>query len=298
MRNFDLLVDSSSDLSLELVNEFGINLIPMTFTLGETDYQEDFWKSISPADFYSRAKSGEKSMTTQLNADAFMKYFSKSLEAGRDVLFICLSRGLSASYDNACIAAKDAMEKYPGRTVRAINSLGATLGHGLLTLMAAQKGDSGASVNEAADYIEDVKHKVFALFTVDDLMFLHKGGRLSRTAAVAGTMLGVKPVLWINPEGELKQLGKTRGRKAAIEMLADNMSKAMGNEKKLSFVCITHGDCPEDAEALKKILTQRFEIERVIINVLGAVIGAHSGPGTIALFFEGNMTRTSFSEQK
>lgn len=298
MRNFDLLVDSSSDLSRELIDEFNIKLIPMTFTLGDKDYQEDFWQSISPAEFYGRVKSGEKSMTTQINADVFVKFFSESLEKGRDVVFICLSRGLSASYDNACIAAKEMAEKYPGRTVRAVNSIGATLGHGVLTLLAAEKGDAGASADETADYLEEARHRVFDLFTVDDLMFLHKGGRLSRTAAVAGTMLGVKPVLWVNPDGELKQQSKTRGRKAAIEMLADNMAKTMKDKKSIRFVGISHGNCPEDAETLKKLITERFEIDRVIISMLGAVIGAHSGPGTLAMFYEGNMTRTEFAGLK
>ena len=298
MRSFDLLTDSSSDLPLDIVSEFNVKILPMTFTLNETDYQDDFWTSISPGEFYSRVKSGERSITTQIPGATFFQMFSESLEKGRDVLFVCLSRGLSASYDNACTAAAEAAEKFPDRTVRVINSISATLGHGLLTLMAAEMGDGGASANETADYLEVIRHRVFALFTVDDLMFLHKGGRLSRTAAVAGTMLGVKPVLWVNPEGELKQQGKARGRKASIEALANSMEKCIRPGKRLKLATISHGNCPDDAEYLKKIITERFHIERVIINILGSIIGAHAGPGTLALFFEGDMPRSEYAELK
>lgn len=296
MRSFDLLVDSSCDLPLDVVEEFDIHMVPMTFTLGGKDYTEDYWQSISPDEFYTRIKDGEKSLTTQITRESFFNLFSSYAQKGRDILFICISGKLSGTCESAVGAALDTMNAFPGRRVRIIDSILATMGHGLLALSAAQKGDSGLSVDETADYLDDVKHKHFAFFTVDDLMFLHAGGRLSRFSAIAGSLLGVKPLLWICPEGYLKLRDKKRGRKASLDSLVECMDKCVDPTKKYKFVTIAHGNCIEDGEYVKELVARRFNVERIILTMLGAVIGSHAGPGTVAMFFEGDITRSEFEK--
>jgi DegV family protein with EDD domain len=296
VRKFDLLVDSSCDLPLDIVEEFGINMVPMTFNLGGKDYTEDYWGSISPNEFYTRIKSGEKSSTTLLTREKCREIFSNCAEKGRDVLFICLSGKLSGTFDNAVGGAVDTMEAFPKCRVRVVDSMLATMGHGLLALSAATKGDSGLSVDEVADYLDEAKHRHYAFFTVDDLMFLHAGGRLSKFSAIAGSLLGVKPVLWMDPDGYLKLRDKTRGRKASLEWLVDCMGKCVKAGEKLNFVTIAHGNCAEDGEYVKELISKRFNVDKIILTMLGAVIGSHSGPGTLALFFEGGITRSEFEK--
>lgn len=296
LRNFDLLVDSSCDLSLELVNEFGIEILPMTFTLGGKDYVEDFWQSISPDEFYTRIKNGEKSLTSQVSRECFIDTFTPHVKNGRDVLFVCLSGKISGTYDSAVSASLDVMKKYPDRSIRVVDSINATIGNGLIALTAAVKGDEGHSVDQVADYLDEVKHKCYAFFTVDDLMFLHAGGRLSRFSAIAGSLLGVKPVLWVDPEGYLKLRDKRRGRKASLEWLVECMAKCVKPDAHLKFVTVAHGNCPEDGEYVKGLIEKRFNVDRVILVMLGAVIGSHAGPGTVAMFFEGDITRTEYDK--
>jgi len=296
MRNFNLLVDSSCDLPQDIVKEVDIHMVPMTFNLGGKDYTEDYWQSITPDEFYTRIKNGEKSSTTLLTREKCRELFSSHAEKGKDVLFICISGKLSGTFDNAVGGAVDTMEAYPERRVRVVDSILATMGHGLLALSAAMKGDSGLSVDEAANYLDEAKHKHYAFFTVDDLMFLHAGGRLSKISAIAGSLLGVKPVLWMDPEGFLKLRDKTRGRKASLEWLVDCMAKCVEPEKKLDYVTIAHGNCIADGEYVKELVEKRFNVGRVVLTMLGAVIGSHSGPGTLALFFEGGITRSEFEK--
>jgi DegV family protein with EDD domain len=269
----------------------------MTFNLGGKDYTEDYWGSISPDEFYTRIKSGEKSSTTLLTREKCRELFSSHAEKGRDVLFICISGKLSGTYDCAVGGAEDTMSEYPDRKVRVVDSILATMGHGLLALTAVLKGDSGLDVDEVADYLDEVKHKHYAFFTVDDLMFLHAGGRLSKFSAIAGSLLGVKPVLWMDPEGFLKLRDKTRGRKASLEWLVDCMGKCVESGTKLPFVTIAHGNCIEDGLYVKELVAKRFDVDKIVLTMLGAVIGSHSGPGTLALFFEGGITRSEFEEK-
>ncbi|MCL1819831.1 MAG: DegV family protein [Oscillospiraceae bacterium] len=298
MRAFELLTDSSCDLPREIVEEFGITMLPMSFTLGGQTYHEDYWASITPDEFYTRVKSGEKSMTTLFNREAFVKVFSDIAQKGRDIVLVCLSGNISGTYENAVGAAEDVAKSFPERRVRVVDSINATIGHGLLVLNAALKGDDGMNADETADYLEEVKHKTYAFFTVDDLMFLHAGGRLSKFSAIAGSMLGVKPVLWVDTEGSLKVSDKKRGRKASLEWLVECMAKCSDTSKKHKFVTIAHGNCKEDGEYVKKLVEERFDTERVILTMLGAVIGSHSGPGTLAMFFEGDIVRTEFENNK
>lgn len=297
MRNFDLLVDSSCDLTLEVVNEFNIHIVPMTFTLGGTDYTEDYWKSISPDEFYTRIKNGEKSLTTQITRESFINLFTSHVEKGRDVLFICLSGKISGTYEGALSASLEVMKDFPERIVRVVDSISATIGNGLIALTAAQKGDEGFSVDAVADYLDIVKHKCQAFFTVDDLMFLHAGGRLSRFSAIAGSLLGVKPVLWVDIEGFLKLRDKKRGRKASLDWLVECMAKCVKPDTHLNIVTVAHGNCLEDGEYVKELIEKRFNVDRVILVMLGAVIGSHAGPGTVAMFFEGDITRTEYDSK-
>lgn len=297
MRNFDLLVDSSCDLSLEVVTEFNINIVPMTFTLSGKDYTEDYWKSISPDEFYTRIKNGEKSLTTQITRESFINLFTSYVEKGRDILFICLSGKISGTYEGAVSASLEVMKNFPERVVRVVDSISATTGNGLIALTAAQRGDEGFSVDAVADYLDIVKHKCQAFFTVDDLMFLHAGGRLSRFSAIAGSLLGVKPVLWVDPEGYLKLRDKKRGRRASLDWLVECMAKCVKSDTHLNIVTVAHGNCLEDGEYVKGLIEKRFNVDRVILVMLGAVIGSHAGPGTVAMFFEGDISRAEYDKK-
>ena len=297
MRSFELLVDSSCDLPLDIVKELDIHVVPMSFTLGGQDYTEDFWQSISPAEFYTRVKGGEKSVTSQLTREGLTNLFSDYAKKGRDVLFICLSGKLSGTHDSAVGGAIDTKMAYPEASIRVVDSINATVWHGLLALNAAIKGDEGLGVEEVADYLEEVKHRHYAFFTVDDLMFLHAGGRLSRFSAIAGSLLGVKPVLWVCPEGSLKLKDKKRGRKASLDWLVECMGKCLDHGKRYKYVTIAHGNCIEDGKYVKELIEKSFNVERVILTMLGAVIGSHSGPGTLALFFEGEMGRIEYDKK-
>ncbi len=295
MRSFDILVDSSCDLPIETITEHALTVLPMSFTLGQDAYVEDYWQSLSADDFYNRLAAGETAVTSQISRGVFLDVFTEKAQKGLDSLFICLSSGISSTYANACGAATEIMEAYPDRKVLVVDSLNATLGEGLLTVLAAQKAATGASITQVFDYLEETKHRLFSLFTVDDLMFLHRGGRVSRISAVAGSVLGVKPMLWIAPDGTLKMQSKVRGRKASIDAFVSNMAKILQTGAVPNRVTICHGNCLAEAQQLKEMIARRFGIDDVIINLCGAVVGAHAGPNVIALFFESDRTRQDYT---
>ena len=209
-----------------------------------------------------------------------------ALAAGEDLLVMAFSSGLSTTYQSAVIAATDLAEKYPDRTIRVVDTLCASLGGGLLVYHACKKRDEGLQLDQLAQWVEENRLKLCHWFTVDDLMYLKRGGRVSAATALVGTVLKIKPVLHVDNEGHLINVSKVRGRKAAIEMLADKMVQtALPGEN--DFITICHGDCIEDAQYLAQLVKERCGVKEVFIGYTGAVIGSHSGPGTLALFFLG-----------
>lgn len=282
---FVLITDATCDLKEEYYKENNIEVLSMPFTLGETEYSNSF--SITPEDFYTALRQGTLSKTSQISPDTYKQTFEKVLSAGNDLLYLAFSSGLSGSYNNARLIAEELSEQYPDRKIRVVDTLAASLGEGLFVHLAQALRAAGKSADEVADWAEENKLHLCHMFTVDDLMHLHRGGRVSKTVAIAGSILGIKPVLHVDDEGHLVPMSKVRGRKQSLVALVNEMEKRIGDWKN-EVIAISHGDCIEDAEFVRDLIKERFGIKTSIINHIGTVIGTHSGPGTVALFFMGD----------
>ncbi|WP_295620708.1 DegV family protein [uncultured Intestinimonas sp.] len=285
MSDFTIVTDSSADLPAGLVQELGVEVIPLAFTIqGKTyrNYPDD--REMDPKAFYQMLRSGEVATTSAANAFEFTSTVEPILQAGRDVLILAFSSGLSTTCQSAQLAAQELSEKYPERKVYVVDTLAASLGQGLLVWLAAQEKNEGRDIEEVREWVEENKLRLCHWFTVDDLHFLKRGGRISAATAVVGSMLSIKPVLHVDDEGHLINVGKARGRAASLTALVDKMEETAID---VDTVFISHGDCLADAEKVKAMVEERFGTQKVVINHIGPVIGAHSGPGTLALFFLG-----------
>ncbi len=283
-----LLTDSCCDLSNEYLEQKGIDFIPLMYTIEGNDYYDDFSISMSAKEFYDKVRSGSMSKTSLINSQRYDDFFGKYLEAGDDIVYIGFSSALSGSYQSAVISAGELKEKYPDRKISVLDSKCASMGEGLLVHYAAEKLASGAEFDELVSYIENTKGTVCHWFTVDDLHHLKRGGRVSGVTATVGTLLSIKPVLHVDDEGALIPMSKSRGRGASLNALIKEMEKTVFDEGDGQTVMISHGDCIEDAQKVEELVKKKFpKVKDVIINVIGPVIGSHSGPGTVALFFLG-----------
>lgn len=285
MQDYVLFTDSTTDLSPALIEEMDAVVMPLSFTLNDKSYQNHpDGREMPMADFYTALRSGGVSTTSQLTMETLRKAFAPVLEQGKDVLYLAFSSGLSGTYQTACITAQDLMEEYPGRRVVCVDTLQASMGEGLLTFEAALLRKQGKSLDEVADYVRTQEQSYCAWFTVEDLMFLKRGGRVSGAAAVAGTLLGIKPVLHVDREGKLIPMEKVRGRRASLDALVKHYKD--GVLDKTGTVFISHGDCLADAQYVADKI-RAIGAGRIELNMIGPVIGAHSGPGTVALFYRG-----------
>jgi len=291
MSNFVVFTDSVADFSESYVKALNVEIIPFIFMLDNKEYyNHPDWRDLSVKDFYAALRAGKSASTTQVNQFRYMEVWEPHLQAGKDVLYICLSSALSKSYDQSMLAANEMREKYPERKIYTIDSKAASLGIGLLAYYAAKARDEGKSVDETAAYVENLVTKLHHWVMVDDLQHLRRGGRISGAKAFVGTMLNVKPILHITSEGKLTPLTKARGRTKALELLAKQMEDqkaAPANQP----IFISHSDVPELAEQLKAMITAKYGQREFIVNDIGPVIGAHTGPGTIALIFLGGERR-------
>ena len=288
MNDYVLLTDSSADLTDALVKELGVEVLPLSFTMRNKTYRN--WpdnREIDPKDFYRQLREGEMATTSAVNVSDFTETIEPHLKEGRDVLVVAFSSGLSATCHSAQIAAQELSEQYPERKVYVVDSLCASLGQGLLVWYAARMKNEGRGIGEVRDWLEENKLHLCHWFTVDDLHFLKRGGRISSATAVLGTMLSIKPVMHVDDEGRLIPVSKARGRKASLTALVDRM-EATAIDPAGQTVFISHGDCLEDAEFVAGEVRRRLGVETVHINYVGPVIGNHSGPGTMALFFLGS----------
>lgn len=288
MRDFVILTDVTCDLPQSYYEKNNIPVVPFMYTIDDVDYDGTFEHSLNPHLFYEKLKSGSMAKTAAVPPDTLCRFFEHALKAGKDVVYLGFSSGLSSTYQNACIARDEILLAYDGAVIRCVDSLCASLGQGLFVDLVLRKaGEPGIDANALADYAESVKQNVCHYFTVDDLHHLYRGGRVSKTAAIFGTMLGIKPVLHVDEEGHLIPIGKVRGRKASLDALVTKMgTKIEGQEN--PYVFISHGDCEKDAQYVAKQIKEKYNIKTKIINPIGPVIGTHSGPGTVALFFVGN----------
>lgn len=281
---FVIITDSASDLSPERAKEYGVSLIPLTLTVEGSEPIAD--TEADKKELYAELRAKKSATTSAINYEAALEAIGAEVGAGNDVLYIGFSSGLSSTASTGILVCKELSEQYPDRKVYGVDSLCASLGEGLLVYLAAKKRDSGASIEEVRDYVEDTKLHLCHWFTVDDLFFLKRGGRVSAATAVVGSMLSIKPVMHVDNEGHLINVGKARGRKASLEALVNKMAEtAIDPASQTVFIC--HGDCIEDAEYTANLIRERLGVSDIMIDYTGAVIGSHSGPGTLAIFFLG-----------
>ena len=283
--SYQIITDSSCDFTPEQYKQFHLNFVPLTI-MYKNEPHEDFLDEKSIKMVYDGLRNGETASTSAVNPDGWARAIEPVLAAGKDALVMAFSSGLSTTYQSAVIAAEDLKEKYPDRKVIVIDTLCAAHGQGLLVWYACRKRDEGLTLEEVAAWVEDNKLHLCHWFTVDDLMYLKRGGRVSATTALVGTMLNIKPVLHVDNAGKLINVSKSRGRKAAIEALAKKLGE-LGQGYDNETVFISHGDCEADAQTLAKIVKEKYGVKNVLIGYVGAVIGSHAGPGTLAFFFLG-----------
>ena len=287
MRDFVIMTDSCCDMTAQMAEELELKVLPLSLLMGEDTYRN--WldgREIGFHDFYERIRSGATATTSAISVGDFEEAMRPILEAGKDILYLGFSSGLSTTYQSSAIAADGLREEFPDAKIYTVDSLAASLGQGLFVYLCAQQKRAGKTIEEIRDYAEDIKLKVCHWFTVDDLNHLKRGGRISAATALFGTMLTIKPVLHVDDEGHLISVSKARGRKASLLALVDRMEKTAIDPKNQT-VFISHGDCEADAQFVADEVRRRFGTEDIHINYVGPVIGNHSGPGTLALFFLG-----------
>ena len=282
MNEYVIFTDSSSDIAPEVLAAWGVESISLTFRFGDSD-KEYHNGEMAIADFYQKMRDGGVAKTSAVNTQAFKEAFEKILKEGRDVLYIGFSTGLSTTCNSAITAKEMLCGEYPDRKILVVDSLAASAGLGLLVKLAVEKRAEGASIEETASYVESLKLRLCHWFTVEDLVYLKRGGRVSPTVAFVGNMLGIKPILHVDDEGHLVNVTKVRGRKPSIAALADKYTELADPD--FGRVYISHGDCLADAEYLASLIEKKHGVKTEIITYVGSVIGAHSGPGTLALFF-------------
>ena len=288
MSDFVILTDSSADLGADMVQQLDVQVLPLSFSMGQQIYHNyPDNREIDPHAFYQLLRQGEVATTSAVNVAQYTDALEPLLQAGKDVLVLAFSSGLSTTYNSSRIAVEELAEKYPERKLYTVDTLCASLGQGLLVYLAAKLRSEGRSIDEVRDWAEENKLHMCHQFTVDDLHFLKRGGRISATTAVVGSMLQIKPVLHVDNEGHLINIAKARGRQASLKALVDKMEKTAIDPAN-QVVFISHGDCLEDAHTVEKMVKERFGVKEVYINYVGPVIGAHSGPGTLALFYVGS----------
>ncbi len=285
MNNYVIYTDTGCDISPEILEKWEVGCLSLTFRFND-DNIEYLNNDMDAETFYQRMRDGAIAKTAAVNPELAEEMFEKELVAGNDILYIGFSTGLSTTYNAARIAAEALADKYPQRRIVAVDTLAASAGEGMLLYMATQKKKAGLSIDENAAYIESMKLKLCHWFTVDDLVYLKRGGRISPTVAFVGNMLGIKPVLHVDNEGHLVNVFKVRGRRASIEALADKYIE-QASDIENGLIYISHADSKADAETLAELIKKKSGNEVSLITNVGTVIGAHSGPGTIALFFVG-----------
>ena len=287
MSEYVIMTDSSCDLPGSLADEMELSVLPLYVDVDGQKYMNYLdEREISFADIYAKLRTKCPAKTSAVNMNDFLEPMENLLKAGKDVLYIGFSSGLSGTYNAGEMAAQELRERYPERKIYTVDSLSASLGQGLLIWLSWQEKQKGKSIEEVRDFTEATKLHLCHWFTIDDLMFLKRGGRVSGATAVVGSMLSIKPIMHVDNEGHLIKVGTARGRKASIKALADEAER-LGADLSEQTVFISHGDCVEEANYLADIMRSRFNVKKVLVNYVGPVIGAHSGPGTIALFFLG-----------
>lgn len=287
MREYVITTDSTVDLPKEYLQKKQITYLPLSYTIDGSTYKD--MEGLSHKEFFEHIRNGSMPTTSQVNPDEAKAEFEPILKEGNDILHIGFSSGLSGSYNSAAIAAKELASKYPEAKITVIDSLCASMGEGLLLMKAIERKNQGMDMDELAAWVEENKLHVCTFVTVDDLFHLQRGGRVSKASAIIGTVVQIKPIIFLDNDGRLQVIGKERGRKKSLNKLVSMMGEHLkGWEDKNELVTIAHGDCIEDAEYVAEQIKEKYGIKEVMINGIGTVIGSHTGPGVVALFFMGN----------
>ena len=288
MKNYIITTDTTADLPADYVAQHHLGMLSLTYTIDGSTYN---WENPLPTkEFYDYMRSGSMPTTSQVNPEEAAELFERIItEQDSDILHIAFSSGLSGSYNSARIAAEELSEKYPDHRIVVIDSLCASLGEGLFVHKAVTLKEQGRTLDEVAGWLEENKLNLVHNFTVNDLFHLYRGGRVTKTAAFVGTVINIKPILHVDNEGHLIPLSKIRGRKKSLTALVDSMEKQIGSWRdRNDIIFISHGDCLEDAQYVADLIKERFGYETFLINYVGPTIGAHTGPGVVALFYMGD----------
>ncbi len=285
MNPYVIYTDSGCDLPETFLAELGVKAQSLSFRFDGSE-KEYFSNDMPPHDFYDQMRQGQVAKTAAVNVDTFKKAFEKDVSEGKDLLYLGFSSGLSTTYNSGRLACEELSEAYPDRKLLSVDTLCASAGQGLLVYLAVEKQREGATIEEVAAYIESIKLNLCHWFTVDDLVYLKRGGRVSPAVALLGGMLNIKPVMHVDNDGHLIKVGTARGRKNSLKALADYY-ESLALDREGSVIFISHGDCEEDARELEGMLKAKGAPDVRLITYVGPVIGAHSGPGTMALFFLG-----------
>jgi len=297
MSSFAIVADTNCDIPPEYIGEHGVELIPMPFELDGVPHNLGYWQEISDKEFYNTLRKGGVAKTSQINPDAFVTAFTEYASQGREALFLTLSSGLSNTFGCAQIALQEIKDIYPDCGIHVVDTISATVGHGLLAMMAVAKRAEGLSISETVAWLEEKKQYCIGIFTVNDLMYLHRGGRLSKLSAIAGSALGIKPLLNIGSDGTLSLKDKARSKKAAMDMMISRLRQCVVPDAVTDYVMISHTDCVEDAQKLAEMIKSSINVREVVCMMMGPVIGAHLGPGSLVLLFESVMTREEYERK-
>lgn len=287
MSEFVITTDGGSDLPKSYLKKYNIPCVYLSYTMDGETYAAGQY--LPEKEFYDRVRKGSMPVTSQVTPLEAREMFEPILKEGKDILHVGFSSGLSGTCNSAEIAARELMEEYPQRKIIVVDSLAASLGQGLLVEFARRKKEAGESMIDIARWIKDNRNHLAHVFTVDSLDHLYRGGRVSKATAVVGGILNIKPILIVDDEGHLINVGKVRGRKKSLQELVKLMDEKIGSYKdSLDTVYISHGDCLEDAEYVMQLVKEKYSVKCELIGYVGCVIGSHSGPGTLALFFLGD----------
>lgn len=285
-RKFDVITDSACDMPDAYLKEHGVDCVKLGFTMNNVNYEGEGGEKISEKEFYAKLRAGAMPTTYQVTGEMAKRRIEQSLQKDKDVLIVTFSSGLSGTAGSFVVAARELKKAYPKRKIAVVDSLCASMGQGLLLDYVIKKADEGATLEETQKYAEDLKLHICHHFTVDNLFHLKRGGRVSATTAIVGSILKIKPIMHVDDNGKLVAIGKAMGRKKSLHTLVENLFASADMDEN-DPIFISHGDCIEDVEYVKSLIKEKMPKVRIEVNYVGSVIGAHSGCGTVALFNKG-----------
>lgn len=286
MREFCITTDSNADLTQEYIEKLGTLIIPQYYSFGDTFYGDEL--HMPAAEFYERMKNGELPQSQACNPAVVEDKFRSILDSGKDIIHVSFSSALSGSYNNVCMVTKELLEEYTDAKITVVDSLNVSLGEALMVIYANRLKDNGASYAEVVDALEEFKHHINVQFTVDDLFHLQRGGRVSKTVAIVGSALNLKPFLYVNNAGGLTSDGTARGRKKSLRTLVERMKASLAENTDYTLpVGVVHGNCLEDAQSLAEMIKEETSFTKIIINDINPSIGTHAGPGAIGILYYG-----------